>query len=158
MAEENLVYDIRYTSVVPGRIAGEDRAHELTAMDLAMKFHQIRGLYFFSSAAAQGMLAYDFKKPMCQWLIPSFNVCGRIRISKTGRPFIKLNDAGVRIIEARSSKTIDEWLAMKDGSLDDKLIYIDAHDGDELSFTPLVYIQITWFTVEFQWVSVGPMY
>ncbi|GAB4862069.1 hypothetical protein Ancab_037323 [Ancistrocladus abbreviatus] len=146
MAEaENLVHDVRHTSVVPGRIAGEDRAHELTAMDLAMRFHYIRALYFFAGAAVQGIQPHDFKKPMFLWLIPYFKVCGRIRISETGRPFIKLNDAGVRIIEARASKTIDEWLAMKDVySLEDKLTCSDAH-GHEPGFIPLVFIQITWF-------------
>ncbi|KAL6137143.1 hypothetical protein ACLB2K_062438 [Fragaria x ananassa] len=56
-------------------------------------------------------------------------MAGRIRRSENGWPFIKCNDSGVRIVEARCDETVDEWLAMALG---------DDHDS---SFDVLAYNQ-----------------
>ncbi|GMH22329.1 hypothetical protein Nepgr_024172 [Nepenthes gracilis] len=143
MAEvETLVYGMRITSAVPSRVTGEGVAHELTGMDLAVKLHHLKGLYYFSS----GLHVSDMREAIFLWLTQYHNVCGRIRVPETGYPFIKLNDAGVRFIEARASKTVDEWLALKDCSLEDQLVpSLALHDGLDQSFIPLVSLQITWF-------------
>lgn len=159
--KENLVFDIRVSSVVPGKITGENKTYELKGIDLAMKMHYLKGLYFFTNTniGSEGentsngtrslMSIHEIKSaPMYDWLISYFMACGRIRVSSTEtgeRPSIKLNDAGIRVIEARSSKTVDEWLAMENFlSMQDHLVY--NHDlGPDLSFSPLVCLQVTWF-------------
>ncbi|XP_016447289.1 protein ECERIFERUM 2 [Nicotiana tabacum] len=146
MDVEKLISDIKSSSVVPAKITGADKVHEFTNMDLVMKLHYIKGLYFFSSDAVEDLNIYDFKKPMFHFLELYYETSGRIRRSEDGggRPFIKCNDGGVRIIEAKSSKTIEEWLVMNDSSVNDQLVY-DQVLGPELGFAPLVFIQFTWF-------------
>ncbi|KAL2941377.1 Protein ECERIFERUM 2 [Bienertia sinuspersici] len=82
---------------------------------------------------------------MYDWLTSCFMTCGRIAMSSEGngdRPSIKLNDAGIRMIEARSSKTVDEWLAMEDFlSLQHLLVYNHSL-GPDLFFSPLVCLQV----------------
>lgn len=113
-------------------------------MDLAMKLHYLRGVYFFSSEAVQGLTVYRIKEPMFTWLNHYYWTCGRFRRSNSGRPLIKCNDCGVRIIEAKCDKTIDEWLEMKDSSLT-KLLVSNHIVGPELPFSPLVFLQVTSF-------------
>ncbi|GMI64895.1 ECERIFERUM 2 [Hibiscus trionum] len=140
---ETPVWGHRLSSVVPAKVTGGNKDFELTNLDLAMKLHYIKGVYFFQSEAAQGLSVHDLKGPMFQCLEQYFTASGRIRRSETGRPFIKCNDGGVRIVEARCDKTIDEWLAMARNS-DHSLAY-DQVLGPDLGFSPLVFVQFTWF-------------
>ncbi|KAL6176488.1 hypothetical protein ACLB2K_053121 [Fragaria x ananassa] len=119
---------MRLSSVVPATVTSEEhKVHELTNMDLALKLHYIKGVYYFSRV--EGVTSYDLKKPMFQLLQLYFPAAGRIRRLENGRPFIKCNDSGVRIVEARCDETVDEWLAMALG---------DDHDS---SFDVLAYNQ-----------------
>ncbi|KAL3504876.1 hypothetical protein ACH5RR_034717 [Cinchona calisaya] len=146
---ETLVSDVRLSSVVPASITGEDKVQELTNMDLIMKLHYIKGIYFFSSDAARGLTIHDLKKPMFECLALYSPLSGRIRKSEPEnncKPFIKCNDSGVRVVEAKCSKTLDEWLEeiLNDSCLNDQLIYHQPL-GPDSGFTPLVFIQFTWF-------------
>lgn len=149
---KTLVSGTKLSSVVPGTVTGEGRVQELSGLDLAMKLHYLKGVYFFDKEAVAGSTIYELKKPMFGWLIHFFNLCGRIRTSEDGdegqlgRPFIKLNDGGIRIVEARCSKGLEEWLAMEECcSLSDELLVHGHALGPDLFFTPLVFLQFTWF-------------
>ncbi|KAJ7965824.1 protein ECERIFERUM 26-like [Quillaja saponaria] len=142
---DSLIPSIKISTVVPAQATSEHKNfYELTNMDLAMKLHYIKAVYFFKREAVQGLTTYDFKKPMFQLLDLYSHVSGRIRKSETGRPFIKCNDAGVRIVEADCDKTIHEWFELKGYSLDRSLVYCQVL-GPHLGFSPLVFMQFTWF-------------
>ncbi|KAM1120028.1 hypothetical protein EV1_043758 [Malus domestica] len=152
---------LRLSTVVPAtRTGDENTVHELTNMDLAMKLHYIKGVYFFKSEAVEGLKIYDLKKRMFRLLQLYFTASRRIRRSKTGRPFIKCNDSGLRIVEAHYEEMVDEWFAraMEDSSLLDGLAYNQAL-GPDLGYSPLVFLQFTWFkcggmAVELSWANV----
>ncbi|XP_058081047.1 protein ECERIFERUM 2-like [Magnolia sinica] len=141
---QDLVYDVRMSSVVPASITGGNVVHQLSNMDLAMKLHYLRAVYYFKSDAMVGHDILSLKKPMFKWLDIYCSVAGRIRRSESGRPFIKCNDAGVRIFEAMCRVTVDEWLEMDDPSRH-KLLVSNQVLGPQLQFSPLVYVQFTWF-------------
>ncbi|XP_015060148.1 protein ECERIFERUM 2 [Solanum pennellii] len=149
---EKLISDVKLSSVVPGRITGDDKLqHEFTNMDLIMKLHYIKALYFFKNEVVEGLHIHDLKLPMFNLLELYYPISGRIRRNDGGdggggggRPFMKCNDSGVRVVEAKcKNKTIDEWLAMNDSD-HDELVY-DQLLGPDLGFSPLVFIQFTWF-------------
>ncbi|PSS31577.1 Protein ECERIFERUM like [Actinidia chinensis var. chinensis] len=145
MVSESPVHDLKLSSVVPARTTGDDKIHELTNTDLAMKLHYIKALYFFNSDAARGIDIFTLKKPMFYLLDRHVAVSGRIRRRPDdGRPLIKCNDGGVRTVEARCGRTVDEWLATDDRTVDDRLVYSEPL-GPDLGFSPLVYVQFTWF-------------
>lgn len=144
MGSENmgsLVSNFKLSSVVPATVTGENKVHELTHMDLAMKLHYIQGVYFFRREAVEGLSILNLKEPMFQCLDHYFTVSGRVRRSETGRPFIKCNDSGVRIVEADCDATIEEFLAMKDHCFHGSLVYNQVL-GPDLAFSPLVIIQV----------------
>lgn len=140
--EENLVYGIKLSSIGPGRSTGSDTVHDLSNMDLAMKLHYLKVVYFFNSNAAQGLTILRMKETMFDWLNEYYYTNGRLRRLESGRPYIKCNDCGSRFIEAQCDKTIDEFLEMKDSSLQNLLVSQQVI-GPELSFSPLVLIQVS---------------
>lgn len=141
---EKLLHGIKISSVVPATVTGETAIHELSNMDLAMKLHYLKAVYYYKKEAVEGLDIYAIKKPMFKWLEVYCTVSGRIRRTDSGRPFIKCNDSGVRIVEAQCHMALDEWLDMKDGSLHKQLVSNKVL-GPELHFSPLVYLQFTKF-------------
>ncbi|KAG2698714.1 hypothetical protein I3760_07G162400 [Carya illinoinensis] len=144
--ESLLLSNVKLSSVVPATVTGEiNNVHELTDMDLAMKLHYIQGVYFFTRESVEGLTTDKLKEPMFQCLDLYTTVSGRIRRSETGRPFIKCNDSGVRIVEAECDTTIEELLDMKkDRSFQSFLVYNQVL-GPDLAYSPLVIMQFTWF-------------
>ncbi|CAK9325553.1 unnamed protein product [Citrullus colocynthis] len=150
--KNSVISELKFSSVVPAKATGNDKVRELTAIDLAMKLHFIRGVYLFrGSEEVRNLTIYDLKKPLFPLLEQYYVVSGRIRrrIDDGDRPFIKCNDSGVRIVEANCEKSIDEWLSIIEG--DDKFLHRDGclvHTqaiGPDLGFSPLAFIQLTRF-------------
>ncbi|KAL2343366.1 hypothetical protein Fmac_004651 [Flemingia macrophylla] len=144
LEESSVVYDVRLSSVGPGRSTGSDVFHSPGGLDLAMKLHYLRVVYFFESEVAQDLSIMKIKDAMFTWLNPYFITCGRFRRSESGRPFIKCNDCGARFIEAKCHKTLHEWLATHHWPSYNLLV---SHQviGPELSFSPPVLLQVTEF-------------
>lgn len=142
--KESLVYDLRVSSVGPGHATGSDVFHNPNGLDLAMKLHYLKVVYFFDSEAAQGLTIKKIKEALFNLLDYYFIPCGRFRRSESGRPFVKCNDCGARTIEANCTKTLDEWLAMMDWP-SYKLLVSQQVIGPELSFSPSILLQVTQF-------------
>lgn len=145
---DDLVYGLKISSVGPGRVTGSDSTYEPTNLDLAMKLHYHRLVYLFESKTVEegGLTVARFKETAFTWLAYYYESCGRFRRSEqTGRPYIKCNDCGVRFVEARSSKTVEEWveLNLKDASRL-RLLVPSQVLGPELTFSPPVFIQVTY--------------
>ncbi|XP_058069355.1 protein ECERIFERUM 26-like [Magnolia sinica] len=141
---QNPLHAVKTSSVVPAAVTGETAVHELTNMDLAMKLHYLRTVYYYNKEAFDGLDILSIKRPMFRWLDFYSTVAGRIRRSDAGRPFIKCNDSGVRIIEGRCNETLDEWLDKKEWDLHKHLVPSQVI-GPEMLFSPLAVLQFTWF-------------
>ncbi|KAM3327218.1 protein ECERIFERUM 26 isoform X3 [Capsicum chacoense] len=143
-SEDGLIYNIKLSSVGPARVTGQDVVYEPSNMDLAMKLHYLRGIYYFDSQAFQDVTVYKIKEPMFSWFNYFYMTNGRFRRAESGRPYIKCNDCGARFIEAQCDKTLEEWLEMKDAPLE-KLLASNQVLGPELAFSPPILIQHTKF-------------
>lgn len=141
---QDLVHDIKLSSVGPAYATGPDLVYEPENLDLAMKLHYLRGIYYFGRQAFEGLSVLAIKEPMFTWLNKYPVTSGRFRRSESGRAYIKCNDCGVRFVEAKCEKTLDEWLEMKDASLE-KILVPNQFIGPELGFSPLLFIQLTKF-------------
>lgn len=142
--EESPIYDVKISTVGPGYVSGQGAVQELNGMDLAMKLHYIRNVYYFRIQALEGLTIINIKETMFNWLNHAYIPCGRLRKSDSGRPSIKCNDCGVRLIEAKCIMSIDEWLESKDGE-GHKLLVPNQVLGPDLPYSPLVLIQLTKF-------------
>ncbi|WVZ87061.1 hypothetical protein U9M48_033756 [Paspalum notatum var. saurae] len=151
-AAPGAVHGHRLSTVVPGSVTGEVD-YALADADLAFKLHYLRGAYYFPPGdAARGLTTKALKDPMFPWLDDYFPVAGRVRRgddeNDRRRPYIKCNDCGVRIVEAKCDRTIAEWLQDDaDGDATDRVSQLcyDKVLGPELFFSPLLYVQVTNF-------------
>jgi Transferase family len=138
------VYGHKQSTVVPASMTGEVN-HDLTNMDLAMKLHYLRGVYYFKkSDIVDSLTVLKMKEPMFHLLDIYYQISGRIRRPEEpgSRPFVKCNDCGVRIVEATCNVTLDEWLNDKELlSLCKHLVPVEVL-GPNLYFSPLTYIQV----------------
>ncbi|XP_052191065.1 protein ECERIFERUM 26-like [Diospyros lotus] len=154
---ESVIYGVKLSSVGPGRVTGQDVVQELNNMDLAMKLHYLRAVYYFRREALEGLSVLNIKEPMFTWFNHFSATCGRFRRPHDshsggpgGRPFIKCNDCGARFIEAHSPYTLDECLQplllnhLHDHSLHNLLVSNQVI-GPEIQFSPPVLLQFTWF-------------
>ncbi|KAJ4913075.1 Protein ECERIFERUM 1 [Raphanus sativus] len=150
--EASPVTDLKISSVVPASMTGENKPRHLTAMDLAVKLHYVRAVYFFKGA--RDFTIVDLKNitfPLLD-LQCYDHVTGRIRNldnddpSAQAIPYIRCNDSGMRIVEAKvEGFTVQEWLDLDDRSIDHRFLVYDQVLGPDLFFSPLVYLQITQF-------------
>ncbi|KAF5193426.1 Eceriferum 26-like [Thalictrum thalictroides] len=142
---DDLIYDTKLSSVGPASVTEPDTFQDVSNMDLAMKLHYLRGVYFFDKEAVEGLTISKIKESMFYWLDLHYISCSRFRRSETtGRPFLRCNDCGVRIIESKCKMNMDDFLQLKDCSLQNRLVYNQVL-GPELTFSPLAMIQLTWF-------------
>ncbi|CAA3002177.1 ECERIFERUM 26-like [Olea europaea subsp. europaea] len=143
---EGLIYDIKLSSVGPGTVTEPDMVHEPSDMDLAMKLHYLKVIYYFGKQAFEGLTTLKIKEPLFMVLNYFPVICGRFRRAESGRPYIKCNDCGVRFIEAKCEKTMDEWLEMtKENASLEKYLTPNQIIGPELGFSPTVLLQFTKF-------------
>ncbi|MQL87261.1 hypothetical protein Taro_019807 [Colocasia esculenta] len=139
------VGDKMTSTVVPAEVTGDNRVHELTNMDLAMKLHYLRMVYYYpAGGAGAGLTVPELKYPMFRLLEVYYPACGRFRRSDSGRPAIKCNDSGVRVVEARCGMTLQEWLDSKELS-HHKHLAPNTVLGPDLYFSPPVEVQFTRF-------------
>ncbi|MQL73849.1 hypothetical protein Taro_006213 [Colocasia esculenta] len=141
------VTDRRFSTVVPAEVTGDSQVRELADMDLALKLHYLRLVHYFpAGSAAAGLTVPELKYPMFRLLDAYYPACGRIRRPEEsgGRPVVKCNDSGVRVVEARCALALDEWLAT--AAVDQhRHVAPDKVLGPEMHFSPLVLVQFTRF-------------
>ena len=58
--QEHLVYNLRLSSVGPGSVTGSDVVYDFSGLDLAMKLHYLKGVYFFKSQTAEELAIMHF--------------------------------------------------------------------------------------------------
>lgn len=150
--EATPVTGVRLSSVVPASVVGENKPRQLTPMDLAMKLHYVRAVYFFKGP--RDFTVVDLKTIMFTLLQSYHHVSGRIRMpdndnnpSALALPYIRCNDSGIRIVEANVEEfTVEKWLDLDDRSIDHRFLVYDHVLGPDLNFSPLVFFQVYTYT------------
>jgi hypothetical protein len=154
------VHGHRLSTVVPSSVTGEEANYELADADLLHKLHYLRAVHVFRAPA---FTIEALKEPMFPWLDLYFPVSGRLRRRQAadgdaeggeggkdaaaavavGRPYVRCNDCGVRIVEVACDATVEQWLEAEAerGGLCKALAY-DKVIGPELFFSPLLYVQV----------------
>ncbi|CAN6236206.1 unnamed protein product [Urochloa humidicola] len=157
VAAPGAVHGRRLSTVVPSSVTGEVD-YALSGADLAFKLHYLRGVYYYPAGdVTRGITTKVLKDPMFPWLDDYFPVAGRVRRAEGDaegdgggeggarrRPYIKCNDCGVRIVEAKCDRDMADWLRDDAPGRLTQLCY-DKVLGPELFFSPLLYVQITNF-------------
>ena len=136
------VHGHRVSTVVPSSVT-EVGSYELADADLAFRLHYLRGVYYYSA----GVTTMVLKEPMFAWLDAYYPLAGRVRRhadeadDASRRPYVKCNDCGIRIVEAQCDRALDDLL--RDDAVD-RVKQLCYHHvlGPELSFSPLLFVQV----------------
>lgn len=151
------VTNVKISSVVPALVTGENKPRKLTPMDLAMKLHCVRAVYFFKGT--REFTTADLKNNMFGLLQLQcfYHITGRIRMSDNGPssagiPYLRCNDSGIRFVQANVEEfTVEEWLDLDDRSIDHRFLVYNQVLGDpDLIFSPLVFLQVLWISHFFE--------
>ncbi|KAJ6822187.1 protein ECERIFERUM 26-like [Iris pallida] len=138
------------STAVPASMTVDHTDYQLSGMDLAMKLHYLRILYYFQpSETIVGLTARErtsalLKDPLFLTLDHIRQVAGRIRKDGTGRPHIKCNDSRVRVVEVTWERSVEEWLEDRSPDRDSQLVP-DEVLGPDLVFSPLAFVEFTRF-------------
>ncbi|KAK1293285.1 Rosmarinate synthase [Acorus calamus] len=155
-AQTQPIYGHKLSTVGPGTVTGETAVYDFTDTDLLMKLHYLRGVYYFkggddgSSSPVSGLNTAALKGPTFPLFDTYTSASGRIRRrtsdgSGGGRPYVKCNDCGVRVVEAKCDRTVEEWVKEKGPWLHHAQLAPVNVVGPELQFSPLIFIQLTRF-------------
>ncbi|CAI9762804.1 unnamed protein product [Fraxinus pennsylvanica] len=68
--------------------------HEPSNMDMAMKLHYLKGIYYFGKQAFEGLATFKIKEPLFILLNYFPVICGRFRRAESGRPYTKCTRLG----------------------------------------------------------------
>ncbi|KAG7615864.1 Protein ECERIFERUM 26 [Arabidopsis thaliana] len=138
------VHSIRLSTVGATRPTETGTTHEPTGLDLAMKLHYLKAAYIYSAETARDLTVRHLKEAMFMLFDQIAWTTGRFSRRDSGRPYIKCNDCGTRFVEGQCNLTVEEWLSKPDRSVDEFLVYHHPI-GPELTFSPLIYVQMTRF-------------
>lgn len=136
------VHSIRLSTVGAIRPTETGTTHEPTGLDLAMKLHYLKAAYIYSAETARDLTVRHLKEAMFMLFDQIAWTTGRFSRKDSGRPYIKCNDCGTRFVEGQCNLTVEEWLSKPDRSVDEFLIYHQPI-GPELTFSPLIYVQVS---------------
>ncbi|KAF8099977.1 hypothetical protein N665_0234s0024 [Sinapis alba] len=152
------VHGFWISTVGSGRPTETGTIHKPTGLDLAMKLHYIKAVYIYTAETARDLTVMQVKGTFFTVFDQISWISGRLRRRESGRPFIKCNDCGTRVVESQCDLTVDEWLCEPDRSVDESLVYHQPV-GPELAYSPLIYFQMTRFkcgglAVGFSWAHI----
>ncbi|EHA8590810.1 protein ECERIFERUM 26-like [Cocos nucifera] len=124
------------TPVRPGK------TYPLSSLDHLMGRHTLHLVFYYRPGPT---LDRDgLKESLSEVLSHYPAVTGRLNRGEDGGWIVKCNDAGVRLLDARASVTLEEWLGSASAEEEMELAYWEPM-GDDPSIWSPYYIQITEF-------------
>ncbi|KAL6524154.1 hypothetical protein OROMI_031249 [Orobanche minor] len=118
----------------------------LSPLDLIMERNNLRLVFYydFPKKRRPGELTKELIESISVMLCAYPIVTGRLLRMPDGRWTVKSNDAGLRLIEAKANRTVDEWLQNVDRENELKLVYWEEMYHKPYFWSPF-YVQITEF-------------
>ncbi|KAL8541999.1 hypothetical protein ACS0TY_003019 [Phlomoides rotata] len=127
-------------SVVSGKPTEPGKIHKFSAVDRAMGLHTVHAVFYYGSNPFQeGPLASDLdnlRVTLSQLLDQYPVVTGRLERGPDGAWQVKCTDAGVRMLQANVSVTLDEWLTSADASEERDLTVWEEMPHDPIFWSP----------------------
>lgn len=127
-------------SVVSGKPTEPGKIHKFSAVDQAMGLHTIHAVFYYgSNPFREGPLASELDNlriTLSQLLDQYPVVTGRLERGLDGCWQVKCTDAGVRMLHASVSATLDEWLRSADASEERNLTVWEDMPDDPIYWSP----------------------
>eukprot|EP01018_Ginkgo_biloba_P004081 Gb_27254 [translate_table: standard] len=133
-------------TVVPSKAVVPGKLHPLSNLDHMMQLHNVRLVYYYKASLDKNAsdLIMEMKQSLSGVLSSYPAVPGRLQRKCDGNWEIKCCDAGVRVLEAKISMTLEKWLETADRSSELKLTHWE-NIGSDPCISSLLYVQFNEF-------------
>ncbi|KAL5783180.1 hypothetical protein ACOSP7_008209 [Xanthoceras sorbifolium] len=136
-------------TVISTRPVQPGKYHHPSVLDRLMEKNNLRIVYYYPSPNGgkeeiPGEMTRKLRESMSEMLTCFPAVTGRLQKSDKGHWMVKCNDAGVRMVEARATGTVEEWLRNVDREKELKLVYWEDMFHKPY-FWSTFYVQLTEF-------------
>ncbi|KAL3814684.1 hypothetical protein ACJIZ3_015952 [Penstemon smallii] len=141
MGEELLLVKVEsILSVVSSKPIEPGKVHKLSLLDQAMGLHTVHLVFYYASNPFnEGPMSSDIdnlRVSLSHLLNQYPNATGRLTRDPDGGWQVKCNDAGVRILQASVTATLDEWLRSADAVLERDLTVWEDMPQDPSFWSP----------------------
>ncbi|KAF8388109.1 hypothetical protein HHK36_026775 [Tetracentron sinense] len=112
------------------------KSYPLSVLDHAMGLHSLHVVFYFRQIESNDFDLGRLRESLSEVLTYYPVVTGRLKRGEDGNWEVKCNDAGVRVLNAKVSTTLDEWLRSADGSEERDLTVWDDMPEDPDIWSP----------------------
>ncbi|ESQ32301.1 hypothetical protein EUTSA_v10004237mg [Eutrema salsugineum] len=137
IARENRVEVKSMLTAVSSKPSGSDRVHPFTALDDVLSPHTVHVIFYYARSPFESFNLDSVRIPLSELLSMYPPVIGRVTKNPDGIWQVKCNDAGLRVLKAKVSVGIDEWLRSADGLEEyDLTAWQDMPEEDPTTWSP----------------------
>ncbi|KAJ0232318.1 hypothetical protein HA466_0291830 [Hirschfeldia incana] len=112
------------------------QVHKFTALDNAMSPHTVHVIFYYPRSPFKSFDLDSVRIPLSELLSMYQPAIGRVNKNQDGILEVKCNDAGLRILKAKVSVGIDEWLRSADGPEESDLTAWEDMPEDPSTWSP----------------------
>lgn len=140
-------------TVVPSKPSGSVKTNPLSSLDHAMGLHSLHMVFYYKKNPF-GSFELDPLRESLSGVISLYpNVTGRLTRLENGNWAVKCHDAGIRVIRAEVSATLDEWLRSADGSEERDLTVWEDMPQEPNTWSPfrvqvIIFIYTLYFSLK----------
>ncbi|CAH2044577.1 unnamed protein product [Thlaspi arvense] len=123
-------------TAVSSKPSGSSRVHPFSALDNAMSPHTVHVIFYYARSPFGSFDLDSVRIPLSELLSMYPPAVGRVTKNPDGVWGVKCNDAGLRILKAKVSVGIDEWLRSADGHEESHLTAWEDMPEDPSTWSP----------------------
>lgn len=123
-------------TAVSSKPVGPGKTHQFSALDHALGSHSLHAVFYYERNPFKAFDLDPLRECLSEVLSFYHPITGRLTRGENGNWVVKCNDAGVRILRAKVSVTVDEWLRSADGVRERDLTVWEDMPEDPSGWSP----------------------
>ncbi|KAL0692398.1 hypothetical protein Bca4012_059578 [Brassica carinata] len=136
ISRQNRVEVKSMLTAISSKPSRSGQVHTFTALDNAMSPHTVHVIFYYPRSPFKSFDLDSVRIPLSELLSMYPPAIGRVRKNQDGILEVKCNDAGLRILKAKVSVGIGEWLRSADGHEESDLTAWEDMPEDPSTWSP----------------------
>ncbi|KAF8097949.1 hypothetical protein N665_0278s0011 [Sinapis alba] len=136
ISRQNRVEVKSMLTAISSKPSRSGQVHTFTALDNAMSLHTVHVIFYYPRSPFKSFDLDSVRIPLSELLSMYPPVIGRVNKNQEGILEVKCNDAGLRVLKAKVSVGIDEWLRSADGHEESDLTAWEDMPEDPSTWSP----------------------
>ncbi|CAN8265423.1 unnamed protein product [Cochlearia groenlandica] len=136
ITRENRVEIKSMLTAISSKPAGSVRVHRFTSLDNVMSQHTVHVIFYYASSPFESFDIDSVRVALSDLLCMYPPAIGRVNKNPEGILEVKCNDAGLRVLKAKVSGSVDQWLRSADGDEESNLTVWEDMPQDSSTWSP----------------------